>query len=410
MPARVLFLPHHFREPTDKGGLRSWHIVNALEKTGPVAVVVPGVDTLTGERNPRLGRFHWWATESRGSNVEIIRVNALRNDRTSKLRRGLYYVSFSMLQFLRGAFLPGIGAVVTTSMPVSTMILGWLIARIRGAVFVIDVRDLPTDLALELGYFRRGAFSRLMRSLEYFAYRHADLIVTVSQGMADLLIAGGVDEKRVHVAPIGYDALEDEVRPRSAFVDGLPLEGRFVVLYSGTMGFVVDVDTMLEAARLTRGRADILYLFVGDGQRLSEYEKRAIQDGSRCLFTHRVPKFVVSEICRRADVCVYPLINGKVIAALLGNKIFDYMGAGKTTIYTGPRGDVSRLIDAAGGGICLPPGDAAGLAAAILELDADRARCARMGAAARAYIMNGWTAPQSTSRVAELIRNLTDGG
>src|SRR6185503_15369339 len=46
MPARVLFLPHHFREPTDKGGLRSWHIVNALEKTGPVAVVVPGVDTL----------------------------------------------------------------------------------------------------------------------------------------------------------------------------------------------------------------------------------------------------------------------------------------------------------------------------------------------------------------------------
>ena len=270
MPARVLFLPHHFREPTDKGGLRSWHIVNALEKTGPVAVVVPGVDTLTGERNPRLGRFHWWATESRGYNVEIIRVNALRNDRTSKLRRGLYYVSFSMLQFLRGAFLPGIGAVVTTSMPVSTMILGWLIARIRGAVFVIDVRDLPTDLALELGYFRRGAFSRLMRSLEYFAYRHADLIVTVSQGMADLLIADGVDEKRVHVAPIGYDALEDEVRPPSAFVDGLPVEGRFVVLYSGTMGFVVDVDTMLEAARLTRGRADILYLFVGDGQRLSE--------------------------------------------------------------------------------------------------------------------------------------------
>ena len=81
-----------------------------------------------------------------------------------------------------------------------------------------------------------------------------------------------------------------------------------------------------------------------------------------------MPKFVVSEICRRADVCVYPLIDGKVIAALLGNKIFDYMGAGKSTVYTGPRGDVSRLIDAAGGGICLPPGDAAGLAAAILEL------------------------------------------
>src|SRR6185503_21126293 len=120
------------------------------------------------------------------------------------------------------------------------------------------------------------------------------------------------------------------------------------------MGYVVDVETMLEAARLTRDREDILYLFVGDGQRLTEYQGLSRRDGSQCVFTGRVPKYVVSEVCRRADVCVYPLINGKVIAALLGNKIFDYMGAGKTTIYTGPRGDVSRLIDAAGGGICLP--------------------------------------------------------
>jgi hypothetical protein len=44
--------------------------------------------------------------------------------------------------------------VLTTSMPVSTMLLGWLIARLRGASLIVDVRDLPTDLAIELGYFR----------------------------------------------------------------------------------------------------------------------------------------------------------------------------------------------------------------------------------------------------------------
>jgi len=99
-PGRVLFLPHHFREPTDKGGLRSWHIVNRLEAVCPVVVVVPGVDTLTGERSPRLPRFRLWASERRGANVEIVRVNALRNDRSSKLRRALYYLSFSSLQFL----------------------------------------------------------------------------------------------------------------------------------------------------------------------------------------------------------------------------------------------------------------------------------------------------------------------
>jgi glycosyltransferase involved in cell wall biosynthesis len=405
-PRRVLFLPHHFREPTDKGGLRSWHIVNQLEKAGPVVVVVPGVDTLTGERSRSLPRFSLWASERRGDNVEVIRVNATRNDRSSKLRRGLYYLSFSFLQFVRGLFLPGIRVVMTTSMPVSTMLLGWLTARVRGARFVIDVRDLPTDLAVELGYFKANLFSRLMLGLEYFAYRRADLIVTVSQGMADLLVAGGVDVRRVHVAPIGYDALEEAAGPPSDLVAELPLAGRFVVLYSGTMGYVVDVGTMLEAARLTRDRADILYLVVGDGQRLQEYRDRAARDGSHCHFTGRVPKLAVSEICRRADVCVYPLIEGKVIAALLGNKIFDYMGAGKATLYTGPAGDASRLIAAAGCGICLPPGDAAGLAEAILALAADPGRCARMGAAARAFVMQGWTAPQTTRKVAELVQSL----
>src|SRR5262245_46888020 len=347
-PGRVLFLPHHFREPTDKGGLRSWHIVNQLEPVCPVVVVVPGVDTLTGERSAHLPRFRPWSSERRSANVEIIRVNALRNDRNSKLRRALYYLSFSSLQFLRGVLLPGVRVVLTTSMPVSTMLLGWLIARLRRAAFVIAVRDLPPDLAIELGYFRGGFASRLLRRLEYFAYRRADRIVAVSQGMADLLIVGGVPAERIRVAPIGYDALEDEQREPSALVGSLPLAGRFVVLYSGTMGYVVDVETLLDAARRTRDRADILYLFVGDGQRLAEYEDIARRDGSQCVFTGRVPKFVVSEVCRRADVCVYPLIDGRVIAALLGNKIFDYMGAGRPTLYTGPAGDVTRLIEAAG--------------------------------------------------------------
>jgi len=406
--ARVLFLPHHFREPTDKGGLRSWHIVNQLGKADHVVVVVPGVDTLTGERSAALPRFRPWSSERRSDRVTIIRVNALRNDRTSKLRRALYYLSFSILQFLRGLFVPGVRVVMTTSMPVSTMLLGWLTARLRGASFVIDVRDLPTDLAIELGYFRGGFPSRFMRRLEYFAYRHADRIVAVSQGMADLLAAGGVDGSRLTVAPIGYDALEEPDAPDSGTVQRLELAGRFVVLYSGTMGYVVDVETMLAAASLTREREDIVYLIVGDGQRLPEYRERARRDGSRCRFTDRVPKFVVTEICRRADVCVYPLIDGRIIATLLGNKIFDYMGAGKPTIYTGPPGDVSRLIESAGAGVCLPPGDAEGLARTVVALAADPERRARLGAAARRHVMQGLTAPQTTRRVADVVQSLID--
>ena len=43
---RVLFIPHHFRQPKDQGGLRSWHIVNQLKEFTDVMVIVPGVDIM----------------------------------------------------------------------------------------------------------------------------------------------------------------------------------------------------------------------------------------------------------------------------------------------------------------------------------------------------------------------------
>lgn len=403
----VVFLPHHFREPGEKGGLRSWHIVNQLGRYASVTVIVPGVDTLTGERAQGLSSHQLWAEEPRDDNVRLIRVNSLRNDRSSKVRRALYYLSFSILQFVRALSLRRMDAIVTTSLPVSTMLGAWMVAKLRRAPLVVDVRDLPTDLAIELRYFRDNSFSRMLRRLEYFVYKRAKLVICVSHGMRAMLIERGVTASKVEVVPIGYDALEADQRAKSGTLRDLELGDRFVVLYSGTMGYVVDIETVLDAARLLAHRRDILFLLVGDGQRLEEYKTRSRQDGSRCVFTGRVRKSEVAEICERADVCVYPLVSGRIIATLLGNKIFDYMGAGKPTVYCGPVGDVSKLIEDSNCGICLPPGDAAGLAEAVVDLQQNPDKARRLGEAGRRYVLDGWTAPQTTARLASLVVQLT---
>ena len=76
------------------------------------------------------------------------------------------------------------------------------------------------------------------------------------------------------------------------------------------------------------------------------------------------------------------------------------------TLETGAK-MISRLIEAAGAGVCLPPGDAPALAATICALSADRERCARMGSAARRFVLDGLTAPQTTRAFADLVRELT---
>ena len=45
----------------------------------------------------------------------------------------------------------------------------------------------------------------------------------------------------------------------------LGLDGKFVAMYSGNLGLAHSFDEFLEAARRLRDRADIVFLFVGDG-------------------------------------------------------------------------------------------------------------------------------------------------
>ena len=406
---KVTYLPHHFRDPSGQGGLRTWHQVNRLTENADVTIIVPGVDTLSGERHSTLAKRQIWSVEHRGEALRVFRVNSLSNDRRIKWKRALYYSSFSIMQFLCGLRHGKAQAVLTTSMPVSSMLLAYVLAGMRRVPLILDVRDLPTDLAVEIGYFQDSIISRAIRRCENFVYRRADLVVTVSEGMRKLLLPKGVDPSKVHVVPIGFDQLEN-----TSSIDSIPesiverLRGKFVVLYSGTMGHVVDVDTVLNAAELTKNDRSIVYLLVGDGQRIDEYRERATNQNLDVIFTGRVEKQAVSAYCAMASVCLYPLIDGQVIAALLGNKIFDYMGAAKPTIYTGPCGDVGNLILTAKCGVTLAPRDASGLVESIKKLQANPALARSMGRAGSEYARSKATAQASAAQFADLIDGVID--
>ncbi len=158
----IVYLPHHYREPSGQGGLRTWHQVNELVKHFNVKVIVPGVDTLSGKRHGDLKARSFWSLNTDTQNLRVFRVNSFANDRSKKWRRALYYLSFSLMQFMCGLRHGAGSAVMTTSMPISSMVLAYVLAAVRRVPLIIDVRDLSTDLAIEIGYFKDGLFSRFI--------------------------------------------------------------------------------------------------------------------------------------------------------------------------------------------------------------------------------------------------------
>lgn len=222
----------------------------------------------------------------------------------------------------------------------------WLVARLRGARFVIDWHNLGYSiLALRLG--RRHFAVRMARWFERIAGRSADAHLCVSRGFARFL----AERFDIPLARVLYD------RPAAAFVPlarpereqlRLAMFSRLSVRSSA--GFVVcptgwtedeDFDLVIEAVQLLEERirgweaidrarrfSDVVILVTGDGNRRAEFERRfaglaarRVHLRARWLEPEDYPRIVGS-----ADIglCLHRSSSGLDIPI----KVADLFGAG----------------------------------------------------------------------------------
>jgi glycosyltransferase involved in cell wall biosynthesis len=125
---------------------------------------------------------------------------------------------------------------------------------------------------------------------------------------------------------------------------------------------------------------------VGDGKERKRLEERADRAQLKNVtFLPAVPKSMMREVLAASDACIGILKNIKAFGTTYPNKIFDYMAAGRPTLLA-IDGVIREVIEAADGGVLVPPGDANALSKAICAM-ADHPKEARaMGARARAHV------------------------
>jgi glycosyltransferase involved in cell wall biosynthesis len=88
------------------------------------------------------------------------------------------------------------------------------------------------------------------------------------------------------------------------------------------------------------------------------------------------------------------------------NKVFDYMAAGRPTVL-GIDGVIREVMENAGGGIFVQPGDDKALALAVNRLSRDPAERLRMGQAARAHVVRHFHRRDQASLFIDLIQRVS---
>jgi colanic acid biosynthesis glycosyl transferase WcaI len=306
--------------------------------------------------------------------------------------------------------LPRHDVVMALTLPPLIGLVALVVCRLRGMKLVALVEDIYPDLGIALGTFREGGLlARLLNRLNRLVLSRADRVIVLGDCMRERVAAkiGDGSEGRIDIIHNWADG--KKIRPLAAgepnpFVAEHDLRDRFVVQFSGNFGMVNDFDTPLEAARLMRARADIIFLFIGDGVKAGEIKDFVSRhDLSNVRVLPYEPRENLLYSLAAGHAHLVTLADG--LAGLsVPSKTYGILAAGRPVIFVGdPRSDIARLVAEHDCGVVVRTGQASRLAKIIAGWADDPAALAKPGKAARALFVRRFDRPQAVAAYAESL-------
>ncbi len=401
----TLLIHQAFVSPAEAGGTRHYELARQLVRRGHQFTIVAGdLSYLTGKPvtdKRRLVGERWL------DGVRIFRTWSFAALHRNYVSRVLSFLSFSATSVPAAWRAGRVDIVMGTTPPIFQAVSAWFVALLRRRPFLLEVRDLWPDFAIEIGVLKNPVLIRLSRWLERFLYNRAMHILVNSPAYQTFLTGRGVPPEKVTLIANGVDpTMFDPTARGRHFRTAYGLDQKFVAVYAGALGLANDLDTLVEAAALLCEESSIHFLLVGDGKERPRLEAEVrLRKLPNITFAGVQPKTAMREALAAADVCVAILRNVPMFRTTYPNKVFDYMAAGRPVVLA-IDGVIREVIEAAGCGVCVPPGNPVALAEAVCQLSRDPARGRTMGLSGRAYVQEHFHRDKQAEQFAELVEKL----
>jgi glycosyltransferase involved in cell wall biosynthesis len=399
----ILLIHQAFVALDEPGGTRHHEMATFLAERGHrVTIIASPISYLTGQSGA--------STPAReqigpGGRVTILRAYTYRALHRSFVHRVFSFLSFMLSSFLLGLRVREVDLVWGTSPPIFQGVTAWALARLKRVPFLFEVRDLWPAFAIQVGVLRDRALIRLSEWLESFLYRRADQLLVNSPGFLEHVQSRGGGA--VALVPNGADtSMFDPSQSGLDFRAAHGLEGKYVALYAGAHGMSNDLGVLLQAAALLRERPEIAVALLGDGKDKPALMAQAMEMNLPNIhFLAPVPKSGMGAALAAADACIAILKPIPLYGTVYPNKVFDYMAAGRPVILA-IDGVIRAVVEEAGAGVFVPPGDPAALAEAIARLADDRAAGRALGKRGRQCVEARFDRAILANELAELIESM----
>ena len=364
---RILIVTQHF--PPERGAVRRlFEFSRFFVRQGNEVSVLTGIPNYPdGIVPPKYrGRF-FYREEIDG--VRIYRSWVLPASNRYPGRRMIGFVIFLFTSIINSFRIKsGFDLVLASTPPVNTPVIGWIISKLRRAKFVIEIRDLQPESSEDFGNLNRSLFTRTLKNLMHGLYRRADKIVAVTDGTTEYIKYLGIPSEKIATIKSGFGeefatAGHNGVRKKFGW------EEKFLVLYSGTLGWAHSLETLIEAARKLTDQPDVQFVFVGDGEKRSALEGMVRDYGLRNVtFIGSQPLEAIPYFLKTSNVLVESLRDVPITQGTFPAKLFEYMASGRPILFGARDGEAIRELRAAGGALSFASDDADKLCELILKI------------------------------------------
>ena len=265
------------------------------------------------------------------------------------------WLPFAVLAALRLHRRTPFDVIYSTSSPITSHLIAWILKRLTGLPWVAEFRDpwVGNVLAAPLPRLYR----RLQGRLEAWIVRSAEQVVCVGPSLSRLYQERYPGIAEIVTIPNGYDRGEALDPPASR-----AHRTRFRIVYTGTLDRPQELQTFLDGldALLSRRpelRERIEVLFYGDVSdqcaQVADSFMRADGLGSILHFLGFVPRRIALEALSDADAAL--VLLGAGLELFVGGKLYDYLGQGRQILAMLPRGDARDVLEGLDWGVMAYP-------------------------------------------------------
>jgi len=367
----------------------------------------------------------------RKENYKGIKIIRLRNTTFSKYRmtgRVLNYLSFHFLVYLNVLFCERPDLVFVLSTPPFISFSGLMLKVFKRSKVIYNVQDLFPDLAVELGKLRNKQFIEFLKKLSKLIVKKVDRVVVVGKYMERKirkdLLRGTKAEVNVCVSTSANDhiitihnwadgdkikVLEDKEAENNYLKKKWELEGKFVVLYSGNIGYLHEFDTVIAAAEslAKEGTKEIIFVFIGDGIKKNYIEEKVREKGlDNILFFPYQPREMLTYSLGLADVSLVTLEKG-FEGMVVPSKIYGILSSGRPVIaVVGEESEIVEIIREGKCGKIVKIGDCEALVNCIINYYKDRKKCKEDGLNGRRYFEENFDRKIATKKYIKVIEEV----